>query len=305
MSYITVAGAAAVWDYIFPVDRLPEAGDIVNITRDCDKPLPGGCAPNIALGLARLSGYQPALYYPVGCEFPDSGLKDTWLQQGIDCSQLTYVPDVRSGYAWMFMQPGGSTMCFSYAGAAKEALPALTEDIGEWVIVAPVFNQFTEAVLKKAIESNKKLIISGICSRTVIPSLASAYAVIINIHEAEILAAHKGCKTIDELALGMEGVILYVTHGGKGSVVYNRGQTYNIPLIPAEKVQDFTGAGDAYTSGVASALIRNLSPVDAAYVGSANASFVVEEFGGQSNLPDMEALKKRLALYAPEIAKNI
>jgi len=306
MPHITVAGSAAVWDYIFPVDRLPEKGDIVSITRDSDEAYPGGCAPNIAAGVAALSGYRPNLYYPVGCEFQESGLKDVWAEKGIDCSELKYRSDVKSGYAWMFMQPDGSTMCFSYAGAAKGTVPASLERLGEWVVVTPMLNEFTLTILKEiAGNKSKKLILTGICSEGIIEFLESAYAVIINIHEAKILADLKGYSSIDELADSMGETILYITHGGNGSRVYYQGESTPIPIVQADKVLDFTGAGDAYTSGVVSGLVRGLTPVEAAYIGATNSSFVVEDFGGQSNLPSLELLKERLASYAPEIVAKV
>lgn len=305
MTDVTVAGAAAVWDYVFPVDRLPERGGIVRVAEDCPDPLPGGCAPSIALGIAKLTGLRPTLLYPVGSEFAASGLGDRWSRAGVDCSRLTRVPDRRSGCSWMFMQPDGTTMCFAYPGAAESALPASVDPLGDWVIAAPVLGSFTRAVIDRAVAQRKKLIVTGICSAELMPYLPAAHAVFVNAHEADILARHMGARSVDELAAKFRGTLLFVTRGGAGSAVYVDGLAHGIPVVPAESVLDVTGAGDAYTAGAVSGLLRGLPPAEAGLVGAACASFAVEGYGGQGSLPDLAALKERLAPIAAEVAAKI
>lgn len=304
-SKVTVAGSAAVWDYIFPVSKLPGVGDIVKINHFCKTPFPGGCAPNIAVGIARLCGCQPKLYYPVGNDFDESGLEKAWARDGIDCSCLTRVAKESSGCSWMYMQPDGSTMCFAFAGAADLAVPSTVGNLGEWVVVAPVFNQFTKCILEEALAEHKKLILTGICADDIIPYLPFVHSLIINAHEAEILAKAQSFSSIKGLADSLGDTVLYVTQGKKGSMVFDRGEVYRIPIIPDEKAQDFTGAGDAYTSGVVSGLIMGLKSADAAYIGSTNSSFVVEEYGGQTNLPVWKQLKERLSVHAPGLINNL
>lgn len=299
MTKVTVVGAAAIWDHIFPVNKLPSVGDIVKIERLHQAPLPGGCAPNIALGIARLCDCQTVLYYPVGNDFEESGLEAFWSKEGVDCTHLTRVADEKSGSSWMYMQPDGSTMCFAYAGAADIAMPVAVENLSEWVVIAPVLNQFTAFFLDEAKKQGKKLVLTGICAKEIVPFLSSAYAVIINQHEAKLLAAAQGYATIRGLAESLTNTILYITQGKKGSMVFYKGEFFSIPIIPEEKVQDFTGAGDAYTSGVVSGLMMGMKPENAAYIGSTNSSFVVEEYGGQTNIPHWEQLKQRLALHVP------
>lgn len=302
---VTVVGAAAVWDYIFNVEKLPQTGDIVKLQSDCEDPFPGGCAPNIAVGIARLCGCMPQLYYPVGKEFASSGLREQWSSKGVDCASLTVVNDARSGCSWMYMQPSGATMCFAYAGAADIATAELVGVLGEWVVIAPVLNRFTQTILEEAIAEKKKIVFTGICAEEVIPFLPAAHSVIINAHEAKILANSLSLDSITALTEHFPNTVLYVTNGKHGSTVFDHGTITAIPLIPDEGVIDFTGAGDAYTSGVISGMIRGLSPTNAAYVGSTNSSFVVECFGGQTNLPSWEKLKERLSAYVPKVGCNL
>ncbi len=295
---VTVAGAAALWDYIFTVDKLPEKGDIVKLTNDCKKPLPGGCAPSIASGIAKLCACNPQLYYPVGYDIKDGDLLEQWTSYGVDCSKITINMTERSGYSFMYMQEDGVTMCFAYAGAAADALPEITEELGEWVIIAPVLNSFTTKILKQGISDNKKIVLTGIGSRELLPYLERVFMLVINVREAQMLA---DSLDIDSWINNCPVPYVYVTQGKKGSVLYHQKTKTHIPIIPEKHIKDFSGAGDAYTSGVVSAFVKGYSPVQAGYVGSANSSFVVEEYGGQTNLPTWEKLLERLNTHAPGI----
>ena len=56
---ISVVGGAAIGDYIFHVDHLPEKGEIVLINQPPRPLVAGGCAPNIAAGIAALDRLTP------------------------------------------------------------------------------------------------------------------------------------------------------------------------------------------------------------------------------------------------------
>lgn len=302
---VSVVGAAAVWDYLFIVDTLPEKGGIVKVLQDCPVPLPGGCAPNIARGLARLSGAAVRLHYPVGHDAEQLGMIAEWQAAGIDCSAVQVMEDVRSGAAWQYAQGDGSTMCFAYAGAADLAQPDMGQPLGEWVVITPVFNQFTRPLMEKAIAQKSRVVMTGIAHRDIVPYLGDIDVLIVNRHEAEKLCQFTGKSTLPGLADSMGDTILYVTCGKKGSQLFEKGQVYEVPIILEERLRDVTGAGDAFTAGVVFSLMRGLQPVDAAYVGSCCSSFVVEEFGGQGNVASWEQVKKRLLLQAPGVINKI
>ena len=83
MEQITVAGAAAIGDYIFKVDHLPEKGEIVQIKDSDFMFVPGGCAPNIAAGIASLGKAAPVLCYPVGKDSEGIEMEEHWKRKGI------------------------------------------------------------------------------------------------------------------------------------------------------------------------------------------------------------------------------
>ena len=285
---ITVVGAAAVGDYIFHVDHLPEMGEIVRVTTEPQPLVLGGCAPNISAGMAALGQIEPILHYPVGDDAETQEVLKEWDSRGINC-KLTVVPGCVSGRSWMFMQDDGTTMCFAYPGAAGEAAAGNCE-MEEWILVAPVLNQFTKAYLDAAVKDGKKIAVTGIGSRELVPYLEKLCVLVINRLECASLCAGAGCGSAQELSCLYPDLFLYVTNGSKGSSLYRGGQEDVIPTVQATRLVDFTGAGDSYTAGVMSSLLAGYDPVDAGWLGAAVASYVVAEFGGMDKFPTWDML---------------
>lgn len=299
MRRIAVIGAAAVGDYIFRLDRLPEKGEIVQLASgEPDRLVPGGCAPNIAAGLQSLGKLCPTLYYPVGEDLKRLGIQDVW--DGLRIRQhLTVVEGAPSGRAWMYMQPDGTTMCFSLMGAADTAVPPVEEIEEDWVVVAPLFNAFTKAYLEQSIRQKKYITLTGIGDGQVLPYLDRVNTLILNRCEAGALSAAAGCG--GELALSRQyaNLTIFVTYGSQGSALYRGGWRTAVPTVRADRLVDFTGAGDAYTSGVLSALAAGIGAEEAAYFGAANASFVLQNFGGLTDMPVWDDLEARLKQQFP------
>jgi hypothetical protein len=83
----------------------------------------------------------------------------------------------------------------------------------------------------------------------------------------------------DELAAAVP--IVAWTHGARGSEVLASGRVLRAGVHPAREV-DPTGAGDAYAAAFLFALARGGTPRDAARLGAAAASIVVEGPGGSA-----------------------
>ena len=290
---ITVVGGAAIGDYIFHVDHLPDKGEIVLINQEPRPLVAGGCAPNISAGIAGLGRLTPVLCYPVGDDPDTTVMRRKWEERGIEC-RLVEVPGTDSGRSWMFMQADGTTMCFGYPGAADIAEPD-PSDLEEWVVIAPVLNPFTTGYLKAAIDAGRQVAVTGIGAPALLEHLSGIRVLIINKCESAALCGAGGYESAAALSAAYPNLLLYVTSGSKGSSLYRGGAETHIPVVTADRLTDFTGAGDAYTSGLMSALLSGHDPVAAGWLGAANASFVVEQFGGQDiPFPTWEQLKQRI-----------
>jgi sugar/nucleoside kinase (ribokinase family) len=83
------------------------------------------------------------------------------------------------------------------------------------------------------------------------------------------------------LALGLARVI--VKKGSSGAQMFSEGGTFAVPAMPLRVVRDPTGAGDTFAGGVIGYLATQPALDETAWrqavlVGSACASFVVEDF---------------------------
>ncbi len=303
---VTVVGAAAIFDYILPVEQLPRPGSVARILEDAapGRAFCGGCAPNIAAGLAQL-GAHVCLVYPVGVDFNGSSCQGRWEALGIDLSNVSRVPGQRSGFAYIFFQADGETACFAYPGAAEAAQAPSGVTLAPTVVVGPVLGSFTRPVLERAIEEHRQVILTGIAAVQVIDYLPHLAAIVINAAEATLLGKQLGLDDYKQLARRFPDCRFYITEGEAGSRVYYEGQESVVPSIAPSRFRDPTGAGDGYTAGVVLGLRYGLDPTLAGYLGAAIASFVVEEFGGQTSLPDWPSLLRRLSEQQPPVADRL
>lgn len=100
---------------------------------------------------------------------------------------------------------------------------------------------------------------------------------------------------LDRLAAAVP--VVAFTHGVRGCEVIVRGRTARVGIHPAREV-DPTGAGDVFAAGFLLALARGADPAEAARLGAAAASIVVEAIAGEA-LPRVGEAFARLAAVPP------
>ncbi|MDD5111790.1 MAG: PfkB family carbohydrate kinase [Candidatus Altiarchaeota archaeon] len=115
----------------------------------------------------------------------------------------------------------------------------------------------------------------------------SVNILILNKHEAEHLESlgYKPTK-----ARGPATVI--ITNGSSGCSIYTKTSEVDVGVYKS-KVVDASGAGDAFNAGLITALLKGHEIYDAVRIGNATASFVVEEWGCQTNLPSWDKVLER------------
>jgi sugar/nucleoside kinase (ribokinase family) len=298
MVKISIVGAAALWDYIFSVEKLPDPGEIVKITKGSLHPYLGGCAPNIAVGLARLGFVDPKLYYPVGQDFNTKGVRTLFKQQGIDCTNVLISNAQESSYALLFTMGDGTTMCFSTEGGIGVGKPD-TSNLDDWVIFCPILNEYTSQILSQAIEKKKRVIFTGIASERLVDYLSYIDVLVINRYEAALLSDKLSCQSINEVSSKFNSLTIYLTLGRKGSQVLANGTCIGIPVVKEDVKRDVTGAGDGFTTGVVAGMVLGKKPETCAYIGATISSFIIEQIGGQTNLPTWNQIESRLSQQFP------
>jgi adenosine kinase len=123
-------------------------------------------------------------------------------------------------------------------------------------------------------------------------AMQGAMTLISNEYELEIIQKLTGMD-LEAILDTVDSVI--TTMGDKGSVVRKKRVDTFIPAAPADEVNDPTGAGDAYRSGLLKGLSQGLSLEEAAMWGAAISSFAVACHGTQEYCLEKGQFEERLA----------
>ena len=76
-----------------------------------------------------------------------------------------------------------------------------------------------------------------------------------------------------------QGRPVFVTLGGDGMLVFDRGEPQHVPTVVCEGPFDFCGAGDSASAGITLALALGASPAEAAALGNMVASVTIRKIG--------------------------
>ena len=94
------------------------------------------------------------------------------------------------------------------------------------------------------------------------------------------------------LSMGIGTAI--ITLGEKGALLHTKGLSEHVPAIAAGPVVETTGAGDAFNGGLAAALARGFSPIEAVRFACAVAGISVTRPGTAPSMPSLEEVEQLL-----------
>lgn len=114
---------------------------------------------------------------------------------------------------------------------------------------------------------------------------------IANDYEMDLIMSKTGMTR--DLILRRANVVI-VTLGEAGSRVATLDREFRVPAVTPRKVEDPTGAGDAYRGGLLSGLARGKDIEECAKMGSVCASFAVECYGTQEYRFSLDEFNERL-----------
>lgn len=305
---LLAAGSWAIFDHLFEVEKIPQAGETVNIlspVAEADHIYWGGCSYNSAVMAARI-GLRAGVLTVEGEDFVSRGYEKYLIEHDVDLSGLTILKGERSGHGFLFADTEGDGIVMGNLGAAwhqKDQIP--DEKIiksAKALLVAPTFDEFTLTAARIAKKHDVLTAVNG--SLTTWPDYAEDFVrntdiLFINQFEYQQLADLLSLKS-DRGIFDMGPQVLFVTRGDKGSRVITSEKEILIPAVPPEKFVDPVGAGDAFSGAVLSGILLGQRYEIAAKLGSTVASFVVEKKGSQTNLPDLNALKTRYESFFGE-----
>jgi adenosine kinase len=99
-----------------------------------------------------------------------------------------------------------------------------------------------------------------------------------------------------------------VTLGEKGSLIWDNGVEYPIPVAEPARIADPTGVGDAYRAGLISGMMRGYPWGVAGRLGAVVAAYVLEQHGTQRHSYTRRQVAQRYREAfgdAPELADFI
>jgi adenosine kinase len=245
----------------------------------------GGCAPNIAYTLALL-GERPRLMATAGQDFDDYR---RWLEAArVDTSLVREVAGKFTASFFCSTDVDSNQIASFYTGAMANAGELSFRDVPDCglAIISP---NDPGAMLQYA-EECRTLGIPFIwdpgqqCARMTGDELrdgmAGATIVISNDYEFELIRQKTG---LDEDAILARSGALVVTRGEDGCSIIERNGRTDVPAVPAHRIIDPTGVGDAFRGGLLKGMARGAGYRVCAQIGSVAATYALEHLGGQSH----------------------
>ncbi|GAB3666993.1 carbohydrate kinase family protein [Nocardioides korecus] len=273
----------------------------------------GGCAGNIAFGLAQL-GLSPVLVAAAGEDF--AGYR-AWLERhGVDCESVRISEDKHTARFVCTTDTSMAQFASFYPGAMSEArlieLAPIADRVGapEFVLVGP---DDPEGMVRHTQEcrergypfvadpSQQLAFGEGEMIRALVDGAAYLFS---NEYESHLIESKTGWSAEEILArvgtqvitLGKDGVRIVAE--GREAVV--------VGAVPDVQAVEPTGVGDAFRSGFLAGLDWELSHERAAQVGCVLAAYVVERVGTQEYSFTHEEFVQRLAgAYGEEAAADV
>jgi len=255
----------------------------------------GGCAGNIAYNLHLLGETA----FPMATVGKDFAPYAAWMDQcGIDRRYLTVIEESYTAQAFITtdqddnqitaFHPGA--MAFSHynrADTAQGITIAMVSPDGRQGMIDHA-NQLAAASIPFIFDPGQGMpLFDGSDLRNFIKLATWA---IFNDYEAQLLQERTGESVI---AFAQQLAALIVTRGSQGATIYTQGKEIHIPAVPARKVVDPTGCGDAFRGGLLYGLMRNYDWETTGRIAALLATIKIEQPGTQNHRITREEIQHR------------
>ncbi|GMR18981.1 MAG: ribokinase [Patescibacteria group bacterium] len=262
----------------------------------------GGNAANVAVGASRL-GLKTAIYTHVGDDLFGKEIMNNFKKEGVDTS-LVEVDKKQGTNVNIVISSGGERTIITKHQPRRYEVPSVYAPWTYFSSLAPDHGYFHEPFLKYVKESRARLVFNP--GSYQIREGLSAFgkllkfteALVVNRDEAgRILGIGQALKSERKLLSRLRDLgprIAVVTDGPNGA--YASGEEEFI-FQPATKVKaiERTGAGDAFSSGLTSALALEKPLREALKWGTINAESVTQQIGAQGGLLKRKELEKKVS----------
>jgi len=255
----------------------------------------GGSASNFAVGVARL-GLRSGI---VGCVGGDSRGREAikaFRREGVSVDLVKSLEGERTGVVCVLVDPRGTRTMVAFRGANRrlgEAVTSLGSEPADVLQISNVGRGVLSDVLGGVEGNSRRTLVSldpGGSSRELSPEdLVGADILLLNEEECGLIT---GRGNDPEILAGKVGIVV-VKRGARGCVVFAKGERVELPAFTV-KVEDPTGAGDAFDAGFIAGIVSSKDPYEGAKWGSAAAAMKIRRRGAWNGLPTKEGLMEFL-----------
>ena len=255
----------------------------------------GGCSGNISYNLKLLGG-DPL---PMGTVGEDFKPYRKWLKkQDIDITHITEVENNYTAQAFLTTDTHNTQIIAFHPGAMNYAHKNRVGDARGVTlgIVAPDgrdamvehAEQFAEAGIPWIFDPGQGLpMFSG---EELMTFVEQATYLCVNDYESRLLVDKTG-RNLPDIAAEVDALI--VTRGGSGAEIMVDGTTLDIPVVSVREVNDPTGCGDAFRSGLLHGIDRGFDWQTTGRLASLMGGIKIEHHGTQNHRPRRQEIADR------------
>ncbi|MFH1055105.1 MAG: PfkB family carbohydrate kinase [Candidatus Altiarchaeota archaeon] len=288
---LLVFGDTAI-DNFYEVKKLPEANESADILKG--HRFYGGMGANTAMGAKKL-GLKVGLVSVIGTDAED--YREYMEDHGIKLYLKGIFGDTTKS---MFYKTGGEHISFFFRGVTeqlddlnpeKEFGKQLPKDV-KAVYMARTYLEMHHRVVESYRNCLKVYNPGyGIFKMDRVPR---AFKTVVEGSDVIVLNHHE-LKHLERLGFKIKpdkNQTLIVTKGAEGASVFAKDTRVDVPAYKT-KVVDEAGAGDAFNAGLITGRMKGYDIYESVKLANATASYVVEAWGCQTNLPTWEQVLER------------
>lgn len=255
----------------------------------------GGCAGNIAYTLSLL-GADVMPMATIGSDFKPYA---DWMDKcGVSRRHMKVIDSNYTGQAFITTDQDDNQITAFHPGAMGESHQNKVADADDVSIgiVSPDgrdgmiehARQFKAAGIPFIFDPGQGMPMFG--EEDLKTFLEQATWLTVNDYEMQMLLDKTGL-TPAEVAAQVEALI--ITRGGEGSEIITKDKNIMIPVVEAEKIEDPTGCGDAFRSGLLYGLMNDLDWEVTGRIASLAGAIKIAHHGTQNHHFDMQEFKAR------------
>lgn len=252
----------------------------------------GGNGANVAVGTKRL-GIESTLVAELG-QGPLADYAKRELAKDISMDFVSQTNGMNEGFGAVIVYQGERTI-LSYYSPGRPPFPTDLEP-AEWAYLTSVgenFEGFYEDVYKWLSGNGTKLVFNPggrqikLGEKWLSKYLKKTQLILVNREEAEkitgLKATHEKEKELLDALCAMGPKYAVVTDGRDGSYAKEGDKYYYLPILPIDAIER-TGAGDAFSVGCMSALIKGNSLKEGMLWGTVSSASVIGYIGPEDGL---------------------